>query len=166
MPAPRRYRTEVPSECQCSRRSARGRAGSSLGSVCFSTGSEFTGQRRLAQLEIDRIEKPQIGRDRRSASGITMSPHAEPSAPAGARSRGTYFRRPGTLFLPISIRIPVLADRTAGAESLLGAVAETARPGLAECFRWLMAAGSVSTHVRKPIAAKEYHEPEVAFIVA
>ena len=43
-----------------------------------------------------------------------MSPHAEPSAPAGARSRGTYFRRPGTLLLPISIRIPVLADRTAG----------------------------------------------------
>ena len=59
----------------------------------------------------------------------------------GARSRGTYFRRPGTLLLPISIRIPVLAGiaRVASrpdrlAERLLGAVAETARPGLAECF--------------------------------
>jgi hypothetical protein len=56
------------------------------------------------------------------------------------------FWRPGTLLLPISIRIPVLAGiaRVASqpdrwAESLLGAVAKTARPGLAECFRRLTA---------------------------
>ena len=57
------------------------------------------------------------------------------------------FRLPGTLLLPISVRMPVLAgiaqvisrpDRWA--EGLLGAVAETARPGLAECFRLLTAA--------------------------
>lgn len=57
-------------------------------------------------------------------------------------------RLPGTLLLPpISVRIPVLAgiaqvisrpDRWA--EALLGAVAETARPGLAECLRRLSAA--------------------------
>ncbi len=57
------------------------------------------------------------------------------------------FRRPGTLLLPISIRVPVLAGvaQVASrpdhwAESLIGAVAETARPGLAACFRELMAA--------------------------
>jgi hypothetical protein len=53
-------------------------------------------------------------------------------------------RLPGTLLLPISVRIPVLAgiaqvisrpDRWA--ETLLGAVTETARPGLAECLRRL-----------------------------
>ena len=53
-------------------------------------------------------------------------------------------RLPGTLLLPISVRIPVLAgiaqvisrpDRWA--ETLLGAVAETARPGLAGCLRRL-----------------------------
>lgn len=57
------------------------------------------------------------------------------------------FRRPGTLLLPISIRIPVLAGVAEvasrprhWAESLLGAVAETARPGLVACFSELMAA--------------------------
>jgi hypothetical protein len=57
------------------------------------------------------------------------------------------FRRPGTLLLPISIRIPVLAGVAHVAsrpdhwtDGLLGAVAETARPGLADCFRRLMAA--------------------------
>ena len=57
------------------------------------------------------------------------------------------FRWPCTLLLPISVRMPVLAgiaqvvsrpDRWA--EGLLGAVAETARPGLAECLRRLTAA--------------------------
>ena len=57
------------------------------------------------------------------------------------------FRQPGTLLLPVSIRIPVLAgiaqvtNRPARwVERLLGAVAATARPRLAECFRRLMAA--------------------------
>jgi hypothetical protein len=57
------------------------------------------------------------------------------------------FRRPGTLLLPISIRIPVLAGiaRVASqpdrwAESLLDAAPKTARPGLAECFRRLIGA--------------------------
>ena len=57
------------------------------------------------------------------------------------------FRRPGTLLLPISIRIPVLAGvaQVASrpdhwAESLLGAAAETARPGLPECLREITAA--------------------------
>ena len=57
------------------------------------------------------------------------------------------FRRPGTLLLPISIRIPVLVGVAQVAsrpdhwtECLIGAVAETARPGLAACFRELMAA--------------------------
>jgi hypothetical protein len=51
---------------------------------------------------------------------------------------------PGTLLLPICVRIPVLAgmaqvisrpDRWA--EALLGPIAESARPGLAECLRRL-----------------------------
>lgn len=57
------------------------------------------------------------------------------------------FRRPGTLLLPISVRIPVLAGVAlvtrrpkVWAEALLGAAAETARPALAACFRDLMAA--------------------------
>jgi len=53
------------------------------------------------------------------------------------------FRQPGTLLLPVSIRIPVLAGIARPAhwvERLLGAVAATARPRLAECFRRLMAA--------------------------
>jgi hypothetical protein len=57
------------------------------------------------------------------------------------------FRLPGTLLPPISVRMPVLAgiaqvksrpDRWA--EGLLGAVAETARSGLAECLRRLTTA--------------------------
>lgn len=61
------------------------------------------------------------------------------------------FRRPGTLLLPLSIRIPVLAgvayvasqpDRWV--ESLLGAVSEIARPRLAECLRDVMARGTCS----------------------
>lgn len=57
------------------------------------------------------------------------------------------FRRPGTLLLPISVRVPVLAGVAlvarhpkVWAEALLGAAAETARPALVECFRDLMAA--------------------------
>ena len=56
-------------------------------------------------------------------------------------------RPPDTLLLPVSIQIPVLAGITEvtnrpahWAERLLGAVAATARPRLAECFRRLMAA--------------------------
>jgi hypothetical protein len=56
------------------------------------------------------------------------------------------FRRPGTLLLPISIRIPVLAGIAQvtnrpdhWAERLLRAAAGTVRPELAECFRQLMA---------------------------
>lgn len=52
------------------------------------------------------------------------------------------FRRPGTLLLPMSIRIPVLAgvSRVARrpadwAESLLSAVGQSALLGLTECFR-------------------------------
>lgn len=52
------------------------------------------------------------------------------------------FRRPGTLLLPLNIRIPVLAGvaRVATqpdhwADSLLGSVADVARPPLAECLR-------------------------------
>jgi hypothetical protein len=51
---------------------------------------------------------------------------------------------PGTLLLPISVRIPVLAGIALAisrpdlwAEALLGAIAESARPGLAECLRRL-----------------------------
>jgi hypothetical protein len=58
------------------------------------------------------------------------------------------FRRPGTLLLPLNVRIPVLAGvaRVASqpdhwAEGLLGAAAETARPRLAECLRGLSARG-------------------------
>jgi hypothetical protein len=51
------------------------------------------------------------------------------------------FRRPGTLLLPMSIRIPVLAGvslvarrPTIWAESLLGAVNQSAQSGLTACF--------------------------------
>jgi TniQ len=54
------------------------------------------------------------------------------------------FRRPGTLLLPMSIRIPVLAGvsrvarrPTGWAESLLGAVDQSALLGLTACFREL-----------------------------
>jgi hypothetical protein len=54
------------------------------------------------------------------------------------------FRRPGTLLLPMSIRIPVLAGVTRVArrptdwvESLLGAVGQSALAGLTACFREL-----------------------------
>ena len=56
------------------------------------------------------------------------------------------FRRPGTLLLPISIRIPVLAGVARvmrhpadWAERLLGAVAGSGRPDLEACFRQLIA---------------------------
>ncbi len=56
------------------------------------------------------------------------------------------FKRPGTLLLPLSIRIPVLAGvaRVANqpdhwTDRLLGAVSEIARPRFAECLKGLMA---------------------------
>jgi len=59
------------------------------------------------------------------------------------------FRRPGSLLFPLNIRIPVLAGvaRVASqpdhwAECLLGAVAENARPRLAECLKSLSAGGN------------------------
>lgn len=59
------------------------------------------------------------------------------------------FRRPGTLLLPLSIRIPLLAGvaHVAGqpehwTDRLLGAVSEIARPRFAECLEALMAGGS------------------------
>src|SRR5262249_6243180 len=68
-------------------------------------------------------------------------------ANAPSRDSSGRGRPPDTLLLPVSIRIPVLAgiaevtNRPAHwAERLLGAVAETARPRLAECSRRLMAA--------------------------
>ena len=58
------------------------------------------------------------------------------------------FRRPGTLLLPLNIRIAVLAGvaRVATqpdhwADSLLGSVADVARPPLAECLRDLSNSG-------------------------
>lgn len=57
------------------------------------------------------------------------------------------FRRPGTLLAPIAIRIPLLTGVAEVARrpddwaaSLLDAVAEAVRPGLAACLRGLMAA--------------------------
>ncbi len=54
------------------------------------------------------------------------------------------FRRPGTLLLPMSVRIPVLAGVARVArqpshwtERLLSTVGDSARPGLAACFRAL-----------------------------
>lgn len=59
------------------------------------------------------------------------------------------FKRPGTLLLPLSIRIPLLAgvghvasQPEHWADRLLGAVSEIARPRLAECLEGLMAGGS------------------------
>jgi hypothetical protein len=56
------------------------------------------------------------------------------------------FRRPGTLLLPMSIRIPVLAgvarvmrQPADWTERLVGAVAGTARINLEACFRQLIA---------------------------
>ncbi len=60
------------------------------------------------------------------------------------RNSSPGFRRPGTLLLPMSIRVPVLAGvaRVARrpaywAESLLGAVGDSARSGLRACFQKL-----------------------------
>jgi len=59
------------------------------------------------------------------------------------------FKRPGTLLLPLSIRIPVLAGVACvasqpdhWADRLLGAVSEIARPRFAECLEGLMAGGA------------------------
>jgi hypothetical protein len=84
------------------------------------------------------------------------------------------FRRPGTLLLPISVRIPLLAGLAEvarrpdyWAESLLGAVAETARPGLEACFRGLMAARiGAATHPRLYRRPAEVQGGDFSFIAA
>ena len=73
------------------------------------------------------------------------------------------FRRPGTLLLPLSIRIPVLAGVACVAsqpdhwpDSLLGAVPEVARSPLAQCLKDL-SAGRVWGPERRGKAGESSH---------
>jgi hypothetical protein len=92
---------------------------------------------------------PRASRPRQASSAADIPRLLEivvPGFDAFLRDSNSGFRRPGTLLLPMSIRIPVLAGvarvmrRPADwAESLLGAVPEGARSELAACLRELVA---------------------------